>query len=89
VSISTQFRYFSIRTQRKAHLCTLLAPLPGLPMVGLVERMFSLREQLTEAKFERARTIIQHQLDVIDRLVYELYGFTDEKIEIAEQTAAS
>ena len=58
-------------------------------MVELVERMLSLHERLAEAKIERERSIIQHQVDAtdrqIDQLVYELYDLTDEEIEIVEQ----
>jgi adenine-specific DNA-methyltransferase len=58
-------------------------------MVTLVEGMRSLHERLTEAQIERERTVIQHQIDAtdrqIDRVVYDLYGLTDEEIEIVEQ----
>ncbi len=58
-------------------------------MVELVERICSLHERLDEAKIESERTIIQHQIDAvdrqIDRLVYELYDLTDEEIEVVEQ----
>src|SRR5215212_6845775 len=51
-------------------------------LVPLVERMLSLHERLAEAKIERERTVIQHQIDAtdrqIDQLVYELYDLTDE-----------
>jgi hypothetical protein len=58
-------------------------------MVKLVERMLVLHEGLVEAKIERERTIIQHQIDAtdrqIDRLVYELYELSDEEIAIVEE----
>ncbi len=54
-----------------------------------MERICSLHERLDEAKIESERTIIQHQIDAvdrqIDRLVYELYDLTDEEIEVVEQ----
>jgi adenine-specific DNA-methyltransferase len=57
-------------------------------MVELVERMLALHKKLAEAKIERERTIIQHQIDAsdgqIDRLVYELYGLTEEEVAIVE-----
>ena len=47
-------------------------------MVGLVGRMLALHEKLAEAKIERERTVIGHQISAtdkqIDNLVYELYG---------------
>jgi TaqI-like C-terminal specificity domain len=58
-------------------------------MVKLVDSMLSLHESLAEAKIEGERTVVQHQIDAtdrqIDRLVYDLYGLTDEEIEIVEQ----
>jgi len=48
-------------------------------MVALVERMLELHRQLAEAKLPQARTVLQRQIDAIDRqidrLVYELYDF--------------
>src|SRR5215210_5904796 len=58
-------------------------------MVELVERMLRLHERLAEARIERERTVIGHQISAtdrqIDRLVYELYGLTDEEIQIVEE----
>ncbi len=58
-------------------------------MVGLVERMLALHEKLAEARIERERTVIGHQIQAtdrqIDRLVYELYELTDEEIRIVEE----
>ena len=40
------------------------------------------------ARIERERTVIGHQIEAtdkqIDRLVYELYGLTEEEIAIVE-----
>jgi type I restriction-modification system DNA methylase subunit len=62
-------------------------------MVELVERMLSLHERSAAAKIEREKTIIQHQIDAtdrqIDRLVYELYGLSDEVIAIIEEATVS
>ncbi len=61
-------------------------------MVGLVGRMLELHEKLAEAKIERERTVIGHQVSAtdkqIDNLVYELYGLTDEEIQIVEEATA-
>jgi hypothetical protein len=52
--------------------------------------MLSLHERLAEARIENERIVIQYQIDAtdrqIDRLVYELYGLTDEEIEIVEKS---
>jgi hypothetical protein len=58
-------------------------------MVELVERMLTLHERLAETKIERERTVIGAQISAtdrqIDRLVYELYGLTDDEIGIVEE----
>jgi hypothetical protein len=58
-------------------------------MVELVERMLSLNKQLPKAKTAHEKTILQRQIDAtyrqIDRLVYDLYGLTDEEIKIVEE----
>jgi type I restriction-modification system DNA methylase subunit/predicted type IV restriction endonuclease len=58
-------------------------------MVGLVERMLGLHERLAEARIERERTVVGHQISATDKqidcLVYELYGLTDEEIAIVEE----
>jgi len=62
-------------------------------IVGLVERTLELHERLAEAKIQREKTVIQHQIDAtdrqIDRLVYELYGLSDEEIAIVEEATVS
>nr|MBA2616981.1 restriction endonuclease subunit M [Rubrobacter sp.] len=61
-------------------------------MVELVERMLSLHERLAGARIGRERTVIGHQIEAtdrqIDRLVYELYGLTDEEIGLVEGATA-
>ena len=54
-----------------------------------VESMLALRQQLSSAKSEAQKDVIQRQIDCtdreIDRLVYELYGLTEEEVSIIEQ----
>jgi len=58
-------------------------------IVQLVQQVLSLHERLSAARVSREKTIIQHQINAtdhqIDRLVYELYGLTEEEIEIIER----
>ncbi|TWU53684.1 Type IIS restriction enzyme Eco57I [Candidatus Brocadiaceae bacterium B188] len=58
-------------------------------MVALVKQMLELHKQSASAKTDHDKTIIQRQIDAIDRqidqLVYELYGLTDEEIKIVEE----
>jgi len=56
-------------------------------LVILVRRMLALSQQLREAKSPPAKTPIERQIDAtdaeIDRLVFELYGLTEEEMRIA------
>lgn len=53
--------------------------------------MLDLQKNLAAAKTGEAKTAIQRQIDAtdrqIDRLVYDLYGLTDEEIRIVEDAA--
>jgi hypothetical protein len=57
-------------------------------IVKLVEQMLSLHKQLANVKTPDEKTRLQRQIDAtdhqIDLLVYELYGLTDEEIQIVE-----
>lgn len=55
-------------------------------MVTLVERMLDLhkREPQTPQESERIAREISATDDAIDRLVYELYGLTEEEIRVVE-----
>ena len=57
-------------------------------MVGLVDRMLALHREREEVRDGHARELIERQIEAtdaeIDRLVYELYGLTDEEIRIVE-----
>ncbi len=57
-------------------------------MVSLVETMLDLHKKLAEAKTPQAKRLLQQQITLTDRqidaLVYELYGLTEDEIEIVE-----
>ena len=57
-------------------------------MVSLVEQMLDLRNKLTATKTPDEKTRLQRQIDStdsqIDKLVYDLYGLTDDEIKIVE-----
>jgi hypothetical protein len=57
-------------------------------LVALVERMLDLHRQLAAANVPQTQTILKRQIEAtdqhIDRLVYDLYGLTDEEIKIVE-----
>jgi type I restriction-modification system DNA methylase subunit len=58
-------------------------------MVNLVEQMLALHQSLAAAKTPPEQTALERQITVtdtqIDRLVYDLYGLTDEEIKIVEE----
>jgi hypothetical protein len=58
-------------------------------MVDLVDQMLSLRRHLRATKTAHARLVLERQIDAadskIDKLVYELYGLTEEEIAIVEE----
>ena len=57
-------------------------------MVQLVEQMLALHKQLAESRTGHDTNSIQRQIDAtdrqIDKLVYELYGLTEEEIAVVE-----
>jgi len=60
-------------------------------MLTLVEGMLDLHQRVAAAAHPDDKTRLQRQIDVtdqeIDRLVYALYGLTEEEITIAEEAA--
>ncbi|MCW5554168.1 MAG: N-6 DNA methylase [Verrucomicrobiae bacterium] len=57
-------------------------------MVSLVETMLALHQQLAAARTPQERTALERQIAAtdtqIDRLVYDLYGLTEDEIKIVE-----
>jgi len=57
-------------------------------MVALVTQMLDLNKKLQEARLEQEKTMLSRQIEAtdaaIDKLVYELYGLTEEEIRIVE-----
>lgn len=57
-------------------------------MVSLAERMLRLHKDLAEAKSPNDKVMLERQIkatdEAIDRLVYELYGLTEEEIRVVE-----
>ncbi len=58
-------------------------------MVTLVEQMLELHKRQAAATSQSDRDLYQRQIDAtdreIDKLVYELYGLTEEEIKIVEE----
>jgi hypothetical protein len=57
-------------------------------MVALVTQMLDLNKKLQEARLEQEKTLLSRQIEATDvsinKLVYELYGLTDEEIKVVE-----
>ncbi len=96
-NISTSFRggWFSAESRfiRQLPICLIDISDPADKarhdkMVALVKRMLSLHEQLPDIKIDHDKKLIEQQIEItdreIDRLVYELYGLTEEEIKIVE-----
>lgn len=58
-------------------------------IVELVSRMLDSKQEIKSANTSHQKTLLQRQIDAtdreIDRLVYELYGLTDDEIAIVEE----
>ncbi len=59
-------------------------------LVALVESMLELQKRYHEARMDRDKELYERQIKIvdaqIDRLVYDLYGLTEEEIEIVEKS---
>lgn len=59
-------------------------------MISLVQTMLDLNKKFHSATIPSEKEMLQRQIDAtdhqIDKLVYELYGLTDEEIAIVEKT---
>ena len=59
-------------------------------MVTLVTQMLDLNKKVQDARLEQEKTLLSRQIEAtnaaIDKLVYELYGLTDDEIAIVEGT---
>jgi hypothetical protein len=57
--------------------------------VAIVEQMLELHKRLAAARSQSDQELYQRQIDAtdreIDRLVYELYGLTEEEIAVIER----
>jgi hypothetical protein len=61
-------------------------------IVTLVEQMLALHRQQSAARTPQEKTTLERQIAAtdtqIDRLVYDLYGLTEDEIKIVEGTTA-
>jgi len=61
-------------------------------VVKLVEQMACLHRQVHSARMPQEKTALERQIEAIDeqidRLIYELYGLTEDEIKIVEAPSA-
>jgi hypothetical protein len=62
-------------------------------MVKLVEQMLEMHKQLAGTRTPQEKTSLERQIAAtdtqIDRVVYDLYGLTEDEIKIVEGTAVA
>jgi hypothetical protein len=60
-------------------------------MVALVEKMLDLNKRLTAAKAPHEKEVLAGMIDAtdrqVDRLVYELYGLTEDEVAVVENAS--
>ena len=58
-------------------------------LVALVESMLELQKKHHDARMERDKELYERQIKIvdaqIDRLVYDLYGLTEEEVKVVEK----
>jgi type I restriction-modification system DNA methylase subunit len=59
-------------------------------LVGLVENMLGLQKKHQEARMEQDKELYEQQIKIvdkqIDKLVYDLYGLTEEEVKVAKES---
>jgi hypothetical protein len=57
-------------------------------LVALVNNMLELQKKYHEARIERDKELYERPIEIvdaqIDRLVYDLYGLTEEEVKVVE-----
>ena len=58
-------------------------------LVSRVDNMLELQKKYHEARMERNKELYEQQIKIvdgqIDRLVYDLYGLTEEEVRVVEE----
>ena len=91
--LTQSFPRISVGDLKKLPICTINFDDPAKKaqhdkLVSLVENMLELQKKYHEAKMERDKELYERQIKIvdaqIDKLVYELYGLTEEEIKVVE-----
>ena len=77
-------------TKRLRHFTNPVEKAQHDKLVALVDNMLELQKKYHEARMEIDKGLYERQIKIvdaqIDRLVYDLYGLTEEEIEIVEKS---
>ena len=75
-------------TKRLRHFTNPVEKAQHDKLVSLVDNMLELQKKLHDAKMERDKELYERQIKTvdaqIDRLVYDLYGLTEEEVKVVE-----
>ena len=76
------------RNQQKIDLFNLNKKAQHDKLVALVDNMLKLQKKYHEVRMEQDKEIYERQIKLvdaqIDRLVYDLYGLTEEEVKVVE-----
>ena len=76
------------RTKRQHHFTNPIEKAQHDKLVSLVDNMLELQKKYHEARMVRDKELYERQIKVvdaqIDRLVYDLYGLTEEEVKVVE-----
>ena len=76
------------RTKRRHHSTNPVEKAQHDKLVDLVENMLELQKKYYKTRMERDKELYERQIKIVDkqieRLVYELYGLTEEEVKVVE-----
>jgi uncharacterized FlaG/YvyC family protein len=76
------------RTKRQHHFTNPIEKAQRDKLVSLVDNMLELQKKYHDARMVRDKELNERQIKVvdaqIDRLVYDLYGLTEEEVKVVE-----
>ena len=77
-------------TKRLHHFTNPVEKVQHDKLVALVDSMLELQKKHHETRMERDKELYERQIKIedaqIDRLVYDLYGLTEEEVKVAEES---
>ncbi|MDO9537756.1 MAG: TaqI-like C-terminal specificity domain-containing protein, partial [Thermoplasmata archaeon] len=91
ISSTKQGGYFEYKPMYLVQIPIAEAKSQATSIASSVEQMLDLHKRQAAVKTDHERTLLERQISAtdreIDRLVYELYGLTEEEIKIVDGTS--